>query len=80
VTEAIDGLERDGLVERTPDPNDRRAKLIQITAKGIEACARTEPLRERIIAQTFGILDQTERDALAAILAKMADGLARDPA
>ncbi len=30
----IDGLEKSGLVKRTVDPNDRRAKLIALTAKG----------------------------------------------
>ncbi|MBO9601154.1 MAG: MarR family transcriptional regulator [Novosphingobium sp.] len=78
VTEAIDGLERDGLVERTPDPNDRRAKLIRITEKGIEAAARTEPLRHQLVDRTFGTLDDAERTALAAILEKLARGLAVD--
>jgi DNA-binding MarR family transcriptional regulator len=30
----IDGLEKLGLVKRTTDPNDRRAKLIALTTKG----------------------------------------------
>jgi DNA-binding MarR family transcriptional regulator len=75
VTEAIDGLERDGLVERVPDPSDRRAKLIHITAKGVEAVERTEPLRRQIIAQTFGTLDPAQRQSLGAVLEKLARGL-----
>lgn len=75
VTEAIDGLERDGLVERKPDPSDRRAKLIHITPKGIEAVARTEPLRRQIIDQTFGTLQPDERESLGAVLEKLARAL-----
>lgn len=75
VTEAIDGLERDGLVERKPDPSDRRAKLIQITEKGVEAVARTEPLRRQIIDQTFGTLQPDERESLGAVLEKLARAL-----
>jgi DNA-binding MarR family transcriptional regulator len=78
VTEAIDGLERDGLVERVPDPSDRRAKRIHITPKGIEAAARTEPLRRQLIDQTFGTLDAAEREALAAILDKLSSALHPD--
>jgi DNA-binding MarR family transcriptional regulator len=75
VTEAIDGLERDGLVERKSDPLDRRAKQIHITDKGIEAAARTEPLRRQIIDQTFGTLSADERAILGAILDKLSKAL-----
>jgi DNA-binding MarR family transcriptional regulator len=78
VTEGIDGLERDGLVERRPDPSDRRAKLIQITAKGVEAVARTEPLRRQIIDQTFGTLQPHERESLGAVLEKLSRALASE--
>jgi DNA-binding MarR family transcriptional regulator len=75
VTEAIDGLERDGLVERKSDPVDRRAKQIHITDKGIDAAARTEPLRRQIIDQTFGTLSADERASLGAILEKLSKAL-----
>lgn len=70
VTEAIDGLERDGLVERKPDPDDRRAKFVTITPKGIEAVAKTEPLRRQLIDQTFGTLSVEERDTMLRLLSK----------
>ncbi|RPF71640.1 MarR family winged helix-turn-helix transcriptional regulator [Aurantiacibacter spongiae] len=77
VTEAIDGLERDGFVERTPDPTDRRAKLIGITREGVGAVRTTEPLRERIIGQTFGVLDDDERAMLGHLIGKVDGALAR---
>lgn len=75
VTEAIDGLERDGLVERKPDPDDRRAKFISVTEKGLEAAAKTEPLRRQLIEQTFGTLDAEERETLLRLLTKAAASL-----
>ncbi len=36
VTNVIDGLERDGLVQRIPHPSDRRTTLARITANGRE--------------------------------------------
>ncbi|GAA2045100.1 MarR family winged helix-turn-helix transcriptional regulator [Catenulispora yoronensis] len=32
----IEGLERDGYVERVPDPDDARSKIIRLTARGVE--------------------------------------------
>lgn len=39
ISEQVDDLERLGVVERRPDPSDRRAKLICITDKGWETFA-----------------------------------------
>ena len=33
-TEVVDALESRGLVERRPDPSDRRATLVELTAHG----------------------------------------------
>jgi DNA-binding MarR family transcriptional regulator len=38
VGEAATELERLGYVERLPDPNDRRAKIIKLTPRGVDAC------------------------------------------
>lgn len=71
VTEAIDGLERDGLVRRTPHPSDRRAKLIAITEEGRRVIESTEPLRKQLADSVFGGLDAEEREQLGRILAKL---------
>src|SRR5262245_24543584 len=39
VGEAVDDLEQRGFVERVPDPLDKRAKIIRLTARGREAMA-----------------------------------------
>jgi DNA-binding MarR family transcriptional regulator len=37
VGEVVDDLTRLGYIERFPDPTDKRAKLIRLTAKGLDA-------------------------------------------
>ena len=71
VTEAIDGLERDGLVRRDPDPDDRRAKHISVTAAGEAAIAASQPIRNRFLLDVFGTLDKDELDALVRVIGKM---------
>ncbi|SFT40569.1 MarR family transcriptional regulator [Mesorhizobium sp. YR577] len=44
VSGALDRLEARGLVERRPDPTDRRAKLVQLTEKTDELLARMAPI------------------------------------
>jgi DNA-binding MarR family transcriptional regulator len=44
VTLMVDDLERRGLVRRKPHPDDRRSKLVQLTAAGRAAAARAEAI------------------------------------
>ena len=44
VTAALKPLERDGLVEITPDPGDRRNRRIRLTDKGHEVLASALPI------------------------------------
>jgi DNA-binding MarR family transcriptional regulator len=44
VTLIVDGLEDRGLARRKPHPDDRRAKLVELTAAGRAAAARAEAL------------------------------------
>ncbi|PCD02142.1 MarR family transcriptional regulator [Sphingomonas spermidinifaciens] len=79
VTEALDGLERDGLIARTADPADRRVKRLAITDEGRRAIAATEPLRQRLTGELFAPLSAAECEALGATLAKLIDALDEDP-
>jgi DNA-binding MarR family transcriptional regulator len=71
MTGMVDRLEEDGLIERRPDPGDRRVTLIALTAKGAK-------FRDRALAALheppaeFGALDRDELDQLATLLAKVA--------
>lgn len=77
ITEALDGLERDGLIRRDPDPQDRRAKRISITPAGIAAIEASEPSRRAFIDEVFGVLDEDERDVFARLMRKLNARLAR---
>ena len=69
VTQAIDSLEQNGLVSRSPVAGDRRAKLVQITDTGRAMLEQGLPLYDSIVARTFGNLTAQELAGLdAAIL------------
>jgi len=68
VTELIDTLERDGLVERRTDPADRRARQVFLTTAGREAHAHAVTSRMKLIEQIFGVLDEQQLGALCSML------------
>jgi len=71
ITEAVDGLERDGLVRRTADEHDRRVKRIALTEAGKEVLASTEPVRKQFGEKLFDVLEQQEIAQLANLLGKL---------
>ncbi|MDQ0319890.1 DNA-binding MarR family transcriptional regulator [Pararhizobium capsulatum DSM 1112] len=68
VTEAIDGLERDKLVERKPDPADRRAKIVSITQTGRQVLEAAETPRKQVLEEIFSALDDQQLDQLQSIV------------
>ncbi len=75
VTEALDGLEREGLIQRVPDRDDRRVKRLAITAAGEAAVAVTEPLRLQLGGKLLKALNPSERRHFHAALQKLLQGL-----
>lgn len=65
-TFVIDKLEKRGLVERRPHPQDRRAKQLVLTPDGTGLRARLLDLLTK--DSPLGSLDQDEQDALHALL------------
>lgn len=58
LTAALKPLERRGLVRVTPDPNDRRGRLLVLTAKGLEVLAAAVPIWEATHREVeAGIMD-----------------------
>lgn len=47
VTLIVDDLQKRGLVQRTPHPEDRRAKLVQLTATGRAAAVRAREILDQ---------------------------------
>jgi DNA-binding MarR family transcriptional regulator len=76
VTEAIDGLERDGLVVRTLDPTDRRVKRISLTAAGVAAVEAAEQSRVKYVQDVFGVLTADECEEIVRIVGILNERLA----
>lgn len=64
VTLIVDDLEERGLVQRTPHPEDRRSKLVQLTAAGRAAGARADA----ILDEPPAALREMPDEDLAALL------------
>ena len=56
LTAALKPLERRGLVEQAADPDDRRRRLVTLTAEGRSVLARAVPVWERTHAEIDGLL------------------------
>jgi DNA-binding MarR family transcriptional regulator len=70
-TEVIDALQARGYVVRRPDPGDRRATLVDLTADGAAAVQAIGSARRAETERFFGGLTRAERDQLTRILAKL---------
>ena len=67
-TEVVDGLQERGLVERRPDPADRRATLVALTDAGQATAEATRTARHAEAERFFADLDADDRATLARIL------------
>jgi DNA-binding MarR family transcriptional regulator len=67
-TEVVDALEKDGLVERRPDPCDRRATIVALTDRGAHVAAGVRAARAAETEEFFARLDDADRASLTRIL------------
>jgi DNA-binding MarR family transcriptional regulator len=72
-TEVIDGLEARGLVERKPDPIDRRATLVGLTKHGREVSDAIRQAGRAEAERIFGSLSAADRAYLSRILRQLRD-------
>ncbi|MEW9551873.1 MarR family winged helix-turn-helix transcriptional regulator [Nonomuraea sp. NPDC050783] len=72
ITQMVTKLERDGLVERLPDPSDRRAVLVRLTEAGAAIVHARRADRMAHLADLTGALTPAERAAIAAALPALA--------
>lgn len=68
LTQLVTRLERDGLVERRPDPTDGRAVLIHITEDGRQIGRARHDDRARHLLPLLAQLTPEERQAIAGAL------------
>jgi DNA-binding MarR family transcriptional regulator len=80
MTSRLDRLERQGYVRRLPDPDDRRAVVIELTPAGREAWDRTAGIAGRREAFFASALTKDEQRQLNGLLRKLLVALeAREP-
>jgi DNA-binding MarR family transcriptional regulator len=72
-TEVADGLQERGLIERTPDPGDRRAVLLRPTEEGRRIRGEIGAARAADSAELFGRLSPADRVELARVLRALVD-------
>jgi DNA-binding MarR family transcriptional regulator len=68
----VDDLERAGLVERIPDPNDRRSRLIRATPAGHDRLRETEAAISVAEAELLGALSADDQARLRSMLREIA--------
>lgn len=70
MTVVIKNMERDGLIYRKKDAEDKRAFLVGITEKGSKLFEEILPGHRQEIEDVFSVLNQEEKSQLISILKK----------
>ena len=76
VCRMVDRLQEADLVERRPDPADRRSWRLFLTGKAGALLAQLRPLVEQLEAEAFEGIGQAEREAVLATLGRLRNNLA----
>jgi MarR family transcriptional regulator, 2-MHQ and catechol-resistance regulon repressor len=80
LTTVVDNLERNGLVRRERDPNDRRVQIVQLTRNGSELIERAFPTHVARVTAAFGVLTSAEQKELGRLCRKLGRALAEQGA
>ena len=73
ITVVIKNLEKDGLIKKKPDPNDKRSCIISLTEEGKKIIENILPDHIKNIKGIFEILTDEEKNTLKTILKKFKD-------
>lgn len=79
VTDVVDALEERGLLERHPDPTDRRATVLALTASGRRLVGEIGTARRADAHAYFDRLSERDRASLRRILTTLDDAPAEHP-
>ena len=71
MSNALERLERDGLLARLPDPNDRRGVVVTLTPKGHDFIAEVQPQIVNMQREVVQEIDEAEMKILNDILRKL---------
>jgi MarR family 2-MHQ and catechol resistance regulon transcriptional repressor len=72
MTLAIDRLEKKQFVERTSDPNDRRARIVRLTPEGKKVITQSFKKHKKDMEKALDGLDEAERVQLITLLKQIA--------
>lgn len=75
VTRTLDILQRKELIERLPNPEDRRAFLIQLSNQGKALVEEMTPLVQAMRKDAFAGLSNQEMDTLKMLINKIYDNI-----
>jgi MarR family transcriptional regulator, transcriptional regulator for hemolysin len=73
----VDRMEADGLLERRPDPADRRARCLYLTAKAKPLLEEIWRLVELTRAEVLAGIGKAERDVFMDVLERIHDNISR---
>ena len=74
MTTVIDNLERDGLVRRERDAEDRRVIHVHLTDEGSRKIEAVLPGHVAALVEEFSVLSSKEQETLAALCKKLGKG------
>jgi DNA-binding MarR family transcriptional regulator len=75
LTGLVDRAERDGVVERRPDPGDRRLSRVYLTPKGRDLVHALIPAHAAHVSELLATLDAGDRRELRRLLGKLREAL-----
>ncbi|MFJ1745863.1 MarR family winged helix-turn-helix transcriptional regulator [Streptomyces sp. NPDC088116] len=75
VTQSVEAMEREGLVERAADPDDGRSKLVRTTSEGADALVAGTAAGERVLREVFGAMGREQLADLEQLLDALQAGL-----
>lgn len=76
MTLVLDNMEKNNLVKRSSDPNDRRAIKIHLTAKGNKLFSKIFSSHAEYIKKLMSVLSNDEQNTLGQLLKKLGTGVA----
>lgn len=77
VTRQIAAMQNAGLIDKQPNPEDRRGGFVTITARGREALERTRQQRLRRVGKSFRAWSDGDRAEFARLMARLNQELAQ---
>lgn len=74
-SEAVTNLEEQGLIEKIPNPQDRRSFLLYITQEGLNRQREIQAQLQENACRIFAPLNEDEKNTLQALLQKVVAAL-----